>query len=271
MNKTLSIELSPVTIRPVGALTGLGRALSAELLKMKRTLALWLTLIAPAAIAVLQFILILQRGQDLIPKDESIWVFLTRQELTLWALLMQPLFITLETALTAQLDHSSDHWKHLFALPLPRWTIYAAKWIINVGMIGISLAALYGLVLLSGLFFRTVRPELGFQQAIPLGDITTLFLVAFPSAWMVISVHNWISLRWRSFVVACAVGIVATIAGILIINTDFAGFYPWTTSAVVFFNYRIGDPYLPYLIYGGLGGILAAFLGGVEFVKRETV
>ena len=49
--------------------------------------------------------------------------------LNLWAILALPLFITLETALLAQTEHSEKHWKHLFALAVPRWVYYAAKWL----------------------------------------------------------------------------------------------------------------------------------------------
>jgi hypothetical protein len=47
--------------------------------------------------------------------------------LDLWATLMMPLFITIETALIAGLEHSENQWKNLLAFPIPRWTIYIAN------------------------------------------------------------------------------------------------------------------------------------------------
>ena len=45
----------------------------------------------------------------------------------MWAIFMQPLFAALIVALVYHLDHASQGWLRLFVLPVPRWTIPAAK------------------------------------------------------------------------------------------------------------------------------------------------
>ena len=115
------------------------RALYAEQLKVKRTLALWLVPLAPLVIIALQMAIVLQRPEYYRQKDPtSAWIDYGGQTVFLWAILMLPLFITLETALLANLEHGNGQWKHLFALPIPRNAIYAAKQVSSMVIIGLS-------------------------------------------------------------------------------------------------------------------------------------
>ena len=112
--------------------------LRTELLKMKRTLSFWLAIIAPLAIAGLEFLVMWAQGEDMLEfADGSIWLWHSKFIQTLWALLLLPLFVTLETALHAGLEHSNGTWKQLFAQPVPRWMIIATKQFSGLVLIGI--------------------------------------------------------------------------------------------------------------------------------------
>ena len=69
-------------------------ALSAELLKIKRTLAFWLTLLAPLPVALMLLMIFLQQGEQ-IGQRENRWYSLSHNSLVIWGLLMLPLFVTL--------------------------------------------------------------------------------------------------------------------------------------------------------------------------------
>ena len=98
----------------------LRRAVSAEALKLKRTLAVWMVFIAPSVVVALNFVMWLDRGENFMLQRDSAWQALAQNVLLFWALLMLPLFVTLETALLGGVDHGSQQWKHLHALPIPR-------------------------------------------------------------------------------------------------------------------------------------------------------
>src|SRR5258708_9344694 len=103
-------------------MTYLIRALHAEILKLNRTLALAMVFIAPLAVNLLAWFVILRsRGQSDAP-----WTQFANNTMFVWSVLMMPLFVTLETALLGGLDPGAADWKHLFALPIPPWTIFAA-------------------------------------------------------------------------------------------------------------------------------------------------
>ena len=110
-------------------MNALARALSAEALKLRGTLAMWMCLIAPAVVVGLYVLQITFRDIPARPNIDpaTAWQGFAYSAFGLWAFLMLPLFVTLQSALLAGLEHGERQWKHLLALPLPRATHYFAK------------------------------------------------------------------------------------------------------------------------------------------------
>ena len=90
------------------------RALHAELLKLKRTLAFRVIFVLPLLVALLQFFIVLRTKK--FPADFDLWHTIGTSSLQIWAVFMMPLLITLETALLNGIEHSDRQWKHIFAL-----------------------------------------------------------------------------------------------------------------------------------------------------------
>lgn len=259
-----------------------GRALRAERLKMKGTLGFWLALIAPAVVVGVQALVIIMNLETYRARDPfDAWWNFALQVMVMWSLLMMPLFVTLETALVAQLDHASQGWKHLFSLPVSRGTLYAAKQIGSMALIALSLVALVVLCVLGGLVMRLVAPGVGFEATIPVFDIASFAFFTYMGSWLLISIHTWVAQRWPSFVVASGVGIAMTIIGVIVIQSDYAGVYPWTLPVLVAngFNNSIrplnileeGVRPIRELLIGSLGGVAVALLGGWDFIRRDVL
>ena len=102
-------------------------AVSAELLKLKRTLALRLAVCAPLLIVLLQFGLYLARGRTMSHGMNPLTGFV-QGILTFWTILLLPFYVALVAALLASIEHQGDNWKHILTLPIPQLTIYGAKW-----------------------------------------------------------------------------------------------------------------------------------------------
>ncbi len=246
-------------------------ALKAEMVKSKRTLALWLAFIAPFVIAFLNLLIYIQRASSLVEEGANPWYSLAQNDFVLWALLMLPLFATLETALLNGLEHNQKNWKLLFSMPISRGSIYAAKQIVSLALIGLSTLVLCGLILLSGLFLKAIIPAYGFDAAIPWKEILTVAFFSYLASWLIISVHLWVSAWWSSFVVAMGVGVVATIAAVLMINSDWANYYPWTMPGLVTTTLRGGQAIGIQPIIGLAGGLLVALIGGIAFTRRDVL
>mgnify|MGYP005841933685 CR=1 FL=1 len=209
-------------------------ALGVEVLKLKRTLALTLTATVPSVVAVLQLGIMLQRARYGIYEADDPWGVLAHNMLVIYNLLMLPLFITLQTALLAGLEHNAKSWKRLYALPIPRGAIYVAKQIVTLGLIGLSMAVLVALMPVVGAIRQALEPRFALTlDTIPWDRILPAAAAAYFLSWSLIALHTWIATRWPSFVVATATGIIATIAGAVAWSSDYGIYYPWTIPGVI--------------------------------------
>ena len=165
----------------------LGRAVRAELLKLRRTLALWASLLVPFAVIAMTTALNLScaPGTRFDPDQPNSWDSLMLDlVLFLWCLVGLPPFVALETALLAGLEHRENTWKHLFALPVPRWTIYVPKILVAVALVCVSSMVLAVGTGLEGLVLSKLRPDLDVTQPIPWALILGRSFSSYPpSCW----------------------------------------------------------------------------------------
>jgi hypothetical protein len=205
----------------------LARAVSAEFFKLRRTLALRLAVAAPLFIVLLQFGVYLGRGEEM-GRGDPVAGF-ARGIVTLWTLIFLPFYATLAASLLASLDHHEHHWDQIFTLPVRRGSIYGAKWIAVAALVGLSSLALPVFGLGAAEILKLVRPEWA-GLALPGGLLLNGVARSFPAALLLISLQFWFSLRYRSFVLALAIGIAGIMSGIIFITAPlkFLCLYPWT-------------------------------------------
>jgi hypothetical protein len=247
------------------------RALRAETLKMKRTLALWLTLLTPAALVFLEVAGATQRQGQLsaLPSDINRWSLLFEDLFDIWVFLVFPLFITLETALLGQLEYSNGTWKLVHTQPVPRWATLAAKQIWGLGLVALGMLALIGLTLIGGNLLDILMPELAIEPPIPWKGIFSQVSIALLASGIILAVHTWIALRSRSFVVASAVGITMTIAGLVLGGLAWTEYFPWAMPGLALNNYYDGLNYSVYLVMGAAGWLILTVLANLELKRLE--
>jgi hypothetical protein len=249
------------------------RALAAELLKIRRTRALLIALVAPYLVALLPFVIALSMSGTLTRRSAfSPWGWLAEAALTTWTLILFPLLLSLEAALLAAVEHRSQGFKLLFALPVRRGAIYGAK---QIAVVLLTVASLLLLVLglvAAGLALRALRPGLGFEAAVPWSDLLVCAARVLAASGLILAVHTWMSLRWRSFAPVLALGILATVVTIAL-NTGDVAVWPWFPWSLPFRAARgFGQAVEPALVLvGALGGLLAAVLGGREMTRRDVL
>lgn len=132
-----------------------------------------MVLLAPAAVVVLVLLMAANAPFSTIKRGGAgrEWASLTQLTLLFWAALMMPLYIGLEAALVAGIDHAENQWKSLFTRPVPRWTWYIAKLILVLVMLGASTLILLTGILLSGALLPRPQPELAFGLPVPWASI----------------------------------------------------------------------------------------------------
>ena len=73
-----------------------------------------------------------------------------------------------------------------------------------------------------------------------------------------ISIHTFVGIRWKSFVVAMGFGIAMTVAGFLFINSRGANIYPWTFPGLTMNKYHQGEAILKHVLLGGPAALVPA-------------
>jgi lantibiotic transport system permease protein len=196
-------------------------ALTVEVRKLNRSLALLLALAAPTLIGIFTFFNIL-RGKSPMP-----WEMWLQGSAGIWAFFMLPMSVTALTALVAHMEHGPKAWDHLRALPRPRWTIYAAKAICVLALVAfmsaLNLAVSVGAVTVAGM----VKPAVASSGDMNLAGQAFLLGKVFLAALLLVSIQFWTALRFSSFVPALAIGIGGTFFSVVATSARAGVFFPW--------------------------------------------
>ena len=241
------------------------RAVHAEILKLKRTLAFRVIFALPFLVGLLEFFIVWRTKK--FPAGFNLWQTLPTNSFQVWAIFMLPLLITLETALLNGIEHSDKQWKHIFALPVPRHSIYLAKFIVAQALILISTAVLAVLIMIVGVAATYVRIELANAGPVPFGWIAKYTLLVWIAGWFIIAIHTWISMRWSGFPIALGAGIAGTFFALFAASASIGKYYPWLLPMNLFLDGR----FTAAIVLGAAGGIIGALLGCVEFVRRDVI
>jgi lantibiotic transport system permease protein len=241
------------------------RALHAELLKLKRTLAFRVIFVLPLLVALLQFFIVLRTKK--FPAGFDLWHTIGTSSFQIWAVFMMPLLITLETALLNGIEHSDRQWKHIFALPVPRHAVYVSKVIVAQGLIFISTLILSLLIIAAGIVATHLRPELTNTGPIPFGWFAKYTTLVWAASWLIIAIHTWVATRWSGFPIPLGAGIGGTFFALFAASASVGKYYPWLLPMNLFIDGR----FKAALVLGITGGIVATLAGCFEFVRRDVI
>lgn len=248
----------------------LSGALAAEVLKIRSTLIPWICVLAPTVVVLMYVLQMATVGlsSEYAPTPEEAWGAFTQSVLALWALLMLPMFVALQSAFLAMLEHGNRQWKHLLALPVPRRNHYLAKGLALAGILLLASMMLVVLVPLGGWFLQFARPELNLAGSPPWGTLVVRVSAIIAAAGIMSALQLWLALRFPNFAVVVGIGMAATVAGFLIGQSQrFGPFFPWSMPL----NTLGGDGERMYwiAIAGIAGGLLVGAIGLLDLLRRN--
>lgn len=197
------------------------RVLAVELRKLNRSLAAALAISAPGLIAVFTFFNLL-RGKTAQPWD--MWMV---GATGIWAFFMLPMSVTALTALIAHMEHGPRSWDHLRALPLPRWTLYAAKAVSVLLVLALMSVGVFCLTWAAVKLAVAIKPQLSPTGVFDAPAYWTALGRMYLAAMLLLVIQLWIALRWSSFVPGLVVGIGGTFFAVVATSAKIGVFLPW--------------------------------------------
>jgi ABC-2 type transport system permease protein len=246
--------------------------LSTEITKLKHTSTLWLSLIFPAFVLLVALINLLGDYAHWTPRpprplmDE--WNAALRPLWMIWTAAVLPLLIAMEAAGLASPEHAGRHWKQLYALPIPRWSIFAAKTVVCGLLVGVSFVifavGVFGLALLRSSLF-----QLNMASGIPWGLMLRVAGRAYLASGAAIAIQMWLSMRVSGFAIPVGAGMGATMAGTVLGQLHLMGWWPWLMP---FDSLPWGVDHVPASpVIGPVAFVVLAVFAGWRLSRYETV
>jgi hypothetical protein len=196
-------------------------ALIAETIKLRRSLVLLLCAAAPAMVALLGAMILLDRAGPVT------WSAYAGNLAGLWAFFMLPMTVTALTILVAQLEHGPRFWNHLLALPVPRWRLFAAKAAIVLLLVAAMSLLLWVLILLSALLADALKAGPQLEGSFDALGTLKLLATMFVGALLLVAIQLWAALRFRSFVPPLILGIGGTFVAVAASGARLGAWFPW--------------------------------------------
>lgn len=245
----------------------LTHTLRAEALKLKRTRALWLAVGAPLAVVALYLLLVVSGRVNPV---EAGWAQQAQSMIGMWAMFMVPLYVALETAFINAIDHKAHAWKHLFSLPVPRWSVHVAKLLMAFAMVALSSVVLGTGLAASILGLKAVG--LGApSDPVPWSLVVQRLLYSYGGALAMISIHHGLSLRLRGFEWPLGIGIVGMIFGTQVsLSSTYWPLLPWGYPTVAT---MVSNPEhrLWAVVLSGSLAVLVGLISGYDTARRDVL
>lgn len=246
-----------------------------EFIKLKRTFAFWLTIISALIVPLLFFIVYWAKPDKLIPAaGENPWGEFMFNQIQNSIPFLAPMFIVLITSLIIQVEHKSNGIKHLFSLPIPKWSVYFGK--LSIVLISIIATYIYFFVaiLIFGYLLGIINSDLGFLNYQPeYFKYIKMISLSFISSLGIVGLQFWMSFRFKNFIVPLGIGMTMIIMGLIVSRAAEAIYFPYSYP-VLFIS--LGDKapltfgFSSVLFYSLVCFISTAIIGYFD-VKRLNV
>jgi lantibiotic transport system permease protein len=245
--------------------------LSAEAIKLRRSAPVRLALAAPALLFLLELLTLFSRRTVNMTDPARLWRDLLSFGWVLWLGLFTPALIAFEAICLAALEHGGRQWKQLFALPVPRWSIFAVKMLVCGVLVAASFFTFVATSVAGVLMFSGAR-GLHLAASIPWAEILLTAVRAYAACWFLIVVQSWLSSRFAGFAVPAGIAFAAMLFGVVLTGVGreyFGWWYPWTLPI----NVRPEGLYdahntLAPALFGAIAGVLLAPVASWDLGRR---
>jgi len=253
-------------------------SLQSECYKSRKTLAFLASILLPLIICSLVTAAFYFKSEKILAQLYSppvLWMNYIGSILGIMGSLILPFYVIFMAFSVNNIEHKNDTWKSLFAQPLNKFAIYAAKYLYAVLLIFICLFLFFALSLGFGNLLHILNNDYKFNEYSPLDFLSTVYTRLFLSSLGILSLQFIISLIWSDFLKPMGIGFIGLIAGIIAVTKgwEYAYFIPYSHATMVISARKEGSAGQIFTqeIYASLIYAAILFLVGYFIVIKKSI
>lgn len=257
-------------------------SLTSEFYKSRKTLAFWAAILLPVLICGLITFGFYSGSEKILKANYpgiALWGQFSGASLNVMGMLILPFYVMFMAFSVNNLEHKNDTWKTLFAQPLNKFSIYAAKYLYAVLLLLICLLLFALFTYSSGYLLQVLIPKYTFKDYNPLLLLTKFYSKLFLASLGILSVQFVFSLIWSDFLKPMGIGFVGIIAGIITANVGWKHAYliPYSDPALALQVTRIKGakledfPIFTQEIWVSLTFAVAMFILGYFILLKKNI
>jgi len=263
---------------------GFLRSLQSEFYKSRKTLGFWCAIVLPFLICTLVSWGTYTHANKLAPLSPLFqWLAFAGSIINVMGILLLPFYIIFVSYSVNNIEHKADTWKTLFSLPLPKWSVYTAKYIYTVLLVALCLSLFYGFTIAAGNILGYLKPEFKFRDGSIAGELSRLYLKLFINSLGIISIQFLLSLLWSDFLKPMGLGFVLVVSAAIgaAANWTYLYLFPYAHPILAIsgmirrskanFNPHITIVYFTRETYAGLICAAIVFVLGFFIVQKKSV
>ena len=245
--------------------------LQSEWLKKRHSLAAWVVVVGGFFTPSIILMARIKNASKIAPLyvADDFWIKLWNQSWESMAAFLMPIGIILAVGLITQIEYKNNTWKQLHTTPQRFATIFFAKFLVILVMLGQALV-LFNI----GIYLSAVIPSVLFSNipypAAPIPYRTFLmgnvnfFLDSLP----ILALQYLICLQFKNFLVPIGAGFVIWFLGIGMLSWEYSYVFPYIHSTIDFFisSRQFGSRKIPPINIQLLAVIYFVIITTVSFV-----
>ncbi len=235
----------------------IGRALSSDLLKIRGKGLWFLISIGPLGLLAMQALNFGLRYDYLTERyADRLWEVLL-DNIMMFVPIALYLGVTLVASLLANIEHHTNAWKQLLALPISRSTVFMSKFLLSLLLMLVSCALLSVGTVILGLSLR-------FGTDIPLGDILRMCFLPFLATMPALALFQWLCMTMKNQALPLTLGIVAAIVSVFSFTL-----WEWFPLNWPLYGYEGEQPW-QFSAAGIVAGLLILLVTLAHFIRKDV-
>ena len=193
-------------------------SVQSELIKTKRSASFWLSLIGAGVIPLIFFLAYTIKPEKV--KGEQLMMPWESHFFNGWgafANFLLPMFVILICSQIPQIEFKNNTWKQVFASPQSIGNIFFSKYIAIMLMVLFLFLMFNVFMILAGVIPSLFHKNLTFlDKPFNWGQLFKLNVRSLVSLLGIISIHYWLSLRFKNFIVAIGLGLGLLVTSLIL-------------------------------------------------------